>query len=78
MNDKYADLQIDDIDVQASTTGTGYLTVKWSGSLGFGEFTIGKVNDGDHIRWAMDSESMSKEFCMALLEKLYEKCEGGK
>lgn len=76
MNDKYKDLQIDDVDFQASTNDTGCFVISWSGNLGFGEFTIGKI--GDDKSFYMDSECMSKEFCMALLEKLYDKCEGDK
>lgn len=78
MNDKYADLQIDDVTFTSNTGGTGYLIIDWTGRQGFGQFTIGKYNTGEKTGFVMDDECMSKDFCMALLEKLYDKCEGEK
>lgn len=77
MTNKYTDLQIGDVTFTANTKGAGYLIIDWSGSAGFGQFTIGKYNNGDKTGFVMDDECMSKEFCMALLEKLYDKCEAG-
>ena len=78
MNDKYKDLQIDDVCFAGNSNGYGCLILNWSGSLGWGEFRLGINPDDDKIEYFMDSECMDKEFCMALLEKLYDKCEGGK
>lgn len=76
--DKYADLQIDDIAFCADSEGSGYIKIYWSSGAGWGECKLGIYTEDDKKEFYVDSECMGKEFCMALLEKLYDKCEGDK
>lgn len=70
-NDKYKDLEIDGIEFLGATNGRGAFFISWSsGQLGFGTLEVTKDLEGAIL---IDHESMSKEFCIALLTKLVEK-----
>lgn len=59
------DLMIDNIDSE-----NGRCNIAWSASIGYGNIAIVTNPDGKIL---IDSESMSKEFVIAVLTKLVEK-----
>lgn len=67
--DKY-DITIKDIDFWVNGAFRG-LYISWDSNQGFGEFDLSVNKETNKL--FMDDEHMSKEFVMALFERLYEK-----
>ena len=64
------DVEIVDVEPFVNEKCRGF-TIYWSSNIGFGEYTIYKV-DGDN-QWRADSEHMDSDGDMWFLDKLYEK-----
>jgi len=68
---KYEDLEIDKIGMTSTTAGYGAMVVHWSSdSIGFGTLTILRDQEGGVT---IKNETMTADFCKAVLCKLVDK-----